>query len=744
MAFLRDKKTSLVITNVNNITVDLPDNYEAGDLLMLLVSKDTTTGGVFSTPSGWTKLAEELQGTAVRGAVYYKENVSASETAPNISSTDNDTWSAIAMAWGGVSASNVIGAFNAENWTFGSSHERDAAGITTQENNSVVAWLFATDGAAQAIGGRNSRLINYDDGVGCSAVGWYSTFPSAGATGTYKAYSGGTENVAAFCIEIKDGSSGNDVQAYVEGGIDAENVVNLFQGIETNSYAPGGTGATGVNSGINQTPLITSLAGKAVQVTNTVQDQADANAMPYARAARIETDRSATIARGLTFDVDPSGANGTIDLSGDRYFHVIMHSRDLKVHSLGGQVEEFGRCVALHDAAGNWKAWGVDGRDASRKLASPIAGPVVIDLDSDENLLGSSGTLNRATIQHMSFLSWAQLANNYYAYVCNAYRALPFSVLGGSVNFPASIGTLVEHLEAKGELTFSNIGEGTFVLRAPVIFGNDGGDDYVGSIEGQSLIIASSEPAQHITEDFLGITVKPGGSLNASGSSVSSGTAWKLDIQSGASPNFSSAVISNTKTCNIRGDFQGSIMSPKSGEVVNDYGANIDAMRVNGDLVIHSVKNLSSLTVTGTLEITTAGTYNLDACEINEITNSSGGNVVLNLSNGSTVSVNSGPNIQINNSKTISFNISFAGVDPVDYEWRLYEEDVTPGIVGTVDLAGAENETSLSVEYVYEYVSDQKVTLQIIADGFIEKEEEYTLLNQNQSFNVGVSRDFNL
>ena len=56
---------------------------------------------------------------------------------------------------------------------------------------------------------------------------------------------------------------------------------------------------------------------------------------------------------------------------------------------------------------------------------------------------------------------------------------------------------------------------------------------------------------------------------------------------------------------------------------------------------------LTNLVCNDVLEFFQAGTYVLDGCTVNEVTNTSGGNVILQLTNGSTVTTNTGPNITL-------------------------------------------------------------------------------------------------
>ena len=63
--------------------------------------------------------------------------------------------------------------------------------------------------------------------------------------------------------------------------------------------------------------------------------------------------------------------------------------------------------------------------------------------------------------------------------------------------------------------------------------------------------------------------------------------------------------------------------------------------------------------------------------------------------------------------------ITFTGI-PTGAEWRLYEDDLTAGVIGSVELAGAEVHGGGNVSYTYEYGVDTDVVLQVMADGYKE------------------------
>lgn len=64
------------------------------------------------------------------------------------------------------------------------------------------------------------------------------------------------------------------------------------------------------------------------------------------------------------------------------------------------------------------------------------------------------------------------------------------------------------------------------------------------------------------------------------------------------------------------------------------------------------------------------------------------------------------------------------------YEWRIYEDDPTPGIIGTVELAGEESATSDEQEFKYFTTSSLNIALQIMHPNYEENKVELTLTGE--------------
>jgi hypothetical protein len=100
----------------------------------------------------------------------------------------------------------------------------------------------------------------------------------------------------------------------------------------------------------------------------------------------------------------------------------------------------------------------------------------------------------------------------------------------------------------------------------------------------------------------------------------------------------------------------GSRFDTISGHLTVADATNIDGWTLSGPLSLQAVNDLTNVTVNGQLDFEAAGTYNFSGCNVNEVSNSSGGAVTINLSGGS-VNTNTGPNITILNTVTVRVTV---------------------------------------------------------------------------------------
>ena len=169
------------------------------------------------------------------------------------------------------------------------------------------------------------------------------------------------------------------------------------------------------------------------------------------------------------------------------------------------------------------------------------------------------------------------------------------------------------------------------------------------------------------------------------------------------------ANVNNASEITLTGNFAGmgdfffgsSVTAPgtfdlASGFTVVSNGADISNITVRGDLDIagDSVTDFTGLTVEGALDFDTPGTYTLNACVVNEVTNSSGGTVTIQ-NNGSVITTNTGPNINI---VAPPASLTLTGLQP-DTEVRVYEAGTSNEVAG-VENSGTTFSASITIPSV--------------------------------------------
>jgi hypothetical protein len=217
MPKIRDTATTIISSDLLDCEVILP-THVTDDLLLFIIAKDDATGGALTTPSGWTKGGENNNGASgansVRAAWYYKVAVSGSETAPTVSSSDADTWSAVCVSIRGAHAT-PIDTSNGNGITDSTGNPYPAASVTTGFDNSLVLYAIGSDGGVSPVAAPGFTTAGIaDSSADACALAW-KIQRTAGAAGTCDFYASGTADESVlFTIAIRDGSSGAILPGY--------------------------------------------------------------------------------------------------------------------------------------------------------------------------------------------------------------------------------------------------------------------------------------------------------------------------------------------------------------------------------------------------------------------------------------------------------------------------------------------------------------------------------------------------
>jgi len=302
--------------------------------------------------------------------------------------------------------------------------------------------------------------------------------------------------------------------------------------------------------------------------------------------------------------------------------------------------------VTSGSGGGNYREFIIGGNDSP--FASSQAGPVTIciDLSSTSND-SSGGSYDNSNATGWGFGTFKFNLAGGASNLCFFQRVFLFDTGKGEPNLPTFTGnsnfdevvSLVLGNDYTDKIGLWSTKSGTSIF-LPIPFSiGDGVNPTNFNDNGLSinspLDNAFNQENFRLTNDAMRVYLNTidGDSVILTGS-YSWGTSANWDFD-----------ISNTSTCDLSGNFvgmgdftlgssvkAGGNFNLASGSSVICNGANIDTINVQGDVKIlgDSVIDFSGLTITGDLDFDTAGTYTLTGCNVNNITNSSSGNVVIN------------------------------------------------------------------------------------------------------------------
>lgn len=132
-----------------------------------------------------------------------------------------------------------------------------------------------------------------------------------------------------------------------------------------------------------------------------------------------------------------------------------------------------------------------------------------------------------------------------------------------------------------------------------------------------------------------------------------------------------------------------------SGSVNLTDTTTIDGLTIDGDLNLEVVKDLDDVDVTGALDFATAGTYAFSDVIIDEVTNSSGGAVTINVTGNSTITTNTGPSITIVYSIDVTITVkNQAGVAIPGVEVAIFQDNAARTVILTSTATDEDGEVT--------------------------------------------------
>lgn len=359
--------------------------------------------------------------------------------------------------------------------------------------------------------------------------------------------------------------------------------------------------------------------------------------------------------------------------------------------------------------ASNYREWFIGGNDTP--FAASQSGPVTICIDlADTSNNNTIGTFDATDISaygvatvHDSIVG-NQFGECFYqrSFLIGTDKTstkLPY--FSGTTNFDDAV-SAVQGTDYTNKIgSWVTKSGSSFFIPVPFSFGN-GTLATIFNDNGVAVVSPASNATNQenfrVSTDAMRVYLKTrdnnADSVILSGSySWGTAAAWDFDI-------------SNNSVCTLSGSFSGmgnftlgssvtatGVFSLASGYSVVCNGANINGSKINGDLKLKgiTVTSFNNLEVTGNLEFDTAGTYQLDKCDIASVTNVSGGTVTIQ-STASSIAGNQGPNIVIQDLRAISITNIVSGS-------RMQIKNITTGLqINNQIISGATSYTQTYAE----------------------------------------------
>ena len=221
MARIRAKETTTMEDAAGtSIVVALP-THQTNDLLIVGITRDNNRED-FTAPGGWSQLATIGQGSsaattnAIRSSVYYKIAASSSETDPTFTIVNGDEMVAVAVS--------VEGADTVTPFDMAATTSTDIAtpvvtlpGVTTATNNALVFHYAGSDTGALAHPPADWITVDLTAiGTAVSNTMIASVQQTAGAVSGAQliTFVSTSDDTAIISFAVRDGSSGNIIQAY--------------------------------------------------------------------------------------------------------------------------------------------------------------------------------------------------------------------------------------------------------------------------------------------------------------------------------------------------------------------------------------------------------------------------------------------------------------------------------------------------------------------------------------------------
>ncbi len=744
-------------------------NYEVDDYVIVCIQTNRPSSTITEqTTALWTRDAFSAN-IRSSGAIFSRK-MTASESNPTFvqSGTASSIHAVIIVVRGAYMAAHPISAAAP---TFGSSsslHYVSTSSITTATDNSLIISFNTAESTYDIdVPVPGIRHILAADNDGQSVISTHSFYQlAAGATPSFKLYSSGDGgDFIEFTIAIRD-----NVVSQIKGQCDPNPLDGGYSpilpmtGTSSGAYCYGYCDSSERKS--NPTTVIPTLDGAATSYPSTDgKTQIFINQIDYPKYMMLICSTSPGI---VSYKLKTQK-----DLS-NKLISILCNQADadLQLHSKGGV---YAGLMSGDLVTGSARVWKLASADT---LVSPIKGifPYVFDTSfvPDSTDVEDHGTPDLTAIDRIVVGAYGTASTLlYFGYIVELGT---ISMVGGSEALPASFADVSEYTISNGLKSCQAQGgqtKGQFYLSQSVTIGN-GVDDLYWKSENQSVElpaaydVASLSTHAKISAGLITISViGPFTSSNPlNNTTINFGNLHKFVVNSplDSIANAGLNIINSDVTLTSHGGALGGASFIDCLEVNNSIdlsggctfsgvkAGEVAAITITSESELINIYNCTFLNNTNAPAILITGDQSGTWSDPNLTV--SGNTYDIEYTGTTDFSIYSVNALSVNNSSTgvltivtptasLTINVyDAAGSALTGYEWRLYTDDPTPGVIGTAELAG--EETATSSQQVYSWPSAQTAVLQVIDDDHEEYLQTIVLASSDIIVDVNLIKETNI
>jgi len=536
MAYIRD---SIYATETGtSVSVSSMPVHETDDLIIYLVGQDGSSGGNYSTPSGYDVI-EGTTGGSVKASAFSKTATSSSESIP-VSTTGGTGFSfCCVMSIADIDTADPINISNIV--VQASSNTHTAPSMTTDEDKTLNIWWEVSDGDKwpSVPPGLMSVGVGIAQPVDVAAQGnaaWSFQY-SLGVAETPAFLMGRPDTGITISIAINSSNSSPIIPVHCSFSSPPSDIVHhLRSGTDSTSVWGGGAFDP-------STDFAAGIGPDSVPYNNLTPESSSGGGIRGLNPAFLTRSPGSASSVQEFWGTGWDLSGGNVDLSGKKIaVHIQVPSANIgTIGAASGGSVIFG--LRTDDGGGDaYRLWNIGGIDTLPSLLTQHS--VVADVDSTTLSFEDFGTVDETAVSGLIMMGHKTADTRYQATYTEMHSLNTIILLGGDGSLPANLQGFVDSLQAARLLTITNqagssskqlfslhdmqVGNGTDSVNfqetnASVEFGK------TASLLGKTLQFAVGSGGVG-----FGFYAVSGDTISYTNSSITSDTTWNFDIVSGS------------------------------------------------------------------------------------------------------------------------------------------------------------------------------------------------------------------